>query len=371
MADRPITFFDITIGGEPIGRVVFKLYSDLVPKTAENFRALCTGEKGIGQSGKPLSYKGSAFHRVIKDFMCQGGDFTAGNGTGGESIYGEKFEDEEFAVNHTRPFLLSMANAGPNTNGSQFFITVKDTPHLDGKHVVFGEVIKGKSVVRQMENNPTATGDVPVQPVVIADCGVLSADDPSLTRKESSDGDMYEDYPDDEDQELGNPETVLQIAKVVREVGNDLFRKGDFNGALQKYQKSIRYLNVHQEVPENTPSGVQEAYAALLLSMLLNSALAAIRIQPPTTSNAMVAVMNTTRALDKLELSTADQAKAYYRRALARNILKDEEAAEADLITAHNLVPTDSAIESELAKLRQRKKEQRDREKKAYKKLFA
>jgi len=332
---------------------------------------LCTGEKGIGQSGKPLSYKGSAFHRVIKDFMCQGGDFTAGNGTGGESIYGEKFEDEGFTTNHTRPFLLSMANAGPNTNGSQFFITVKETPHLDGKHVIFGEVIKGKSVVRQIENNPTATGDVPVQPVVIADCGALSADDPSLTRKESSDGDIYEDYPDDEDQELGNPETVLQIAKVVREVGNTLFKKGDFNGALQKYQKSIRYLDVHQEFPENIPSGVPEAYSALLLSMLLNSALAAIRILPPTMSNADIAIKNTTRVLGRPELSTADQAKAHYRRALAKNIMKDEDAAENDLIMAHQLVPTDGTIENELAKVRQGKKEQREREKKAYKKMFA
>ena len=180
--------------------------------------------------------------------------------------------------------------------------------------------------VRQIENNPTATGDVPVQPVVIADCGVLSADDPSLTRKESSDGDIYEDYPDDEDQELGDPETVLQIAKVVREVGNALFKKGDFNGALQKYQsrftcvfriydftrlsaESIRYLDVHQEFPENTPSGVQEAYSALLLPVLLNSALAAIRIVPPTMSNADIAIKNTTRVLGRPELSTADQGK--------------------------------------------------------------
>ncbi|KAF8351984.1 40 kDa cyclophilin [Amanita rubescens] len=367
MDNRPITFFDITIGGQPVGRIVFKLYSDLVPKTAENFRALCTGEKGIGQSGKPLCYKGSAFHRVIKQFMCQGGDFTAGNGTGGESIYGEKFEDEGFPVNHTRPFLLSMANAGPNTNGSQFFITVSQTPHLDGKHVVFGEVIKGKSVARQIENNPTANGDVPVQPVVIADCGVLSPDDPSLSQKQS-DGDVYEDYPDDEDRELGNPETVLQIAKVIREVGNVLFKKGDFNGALQKYKKSVRYLDMHQNLPENTPSGVREGYSALLAPLLLNSALAAIRIQPP---NAVSAIGDTTRALESLELNTADQAKAYYRRALARNIMKDEDEAEADLIKAHELVPSDGVIESELGKIRQRKKEQREREKKAYKKLFA
>ena len=159
--NRSRVFFDISIGGVPAGKVVFELYNDVVPKTAENFRALCTGEKGEGSAGKKLHYKGSAFHRVIKSFMIQGGDFTAGNGTGGESIYGEKFEDENFDLKHDKPFLLSMANAGPATNGSQFFVTTVPTPHLDGKHVVFGEVIAGKSVVRQVENTPTGANDKP------------------------------------------------------------------------------------------------------------------------------------------------------------------------------------------------------------------
>merc|ERR1712070_878519 len=141
--NNPKVFMDIAIGGEFKGRVLFTLFADTVPKTAENFRALCTGEKGTGKSGKPLSYKNSIFHRVIKSFMIQGGDFTAFSGTGGESIYGEKFDDEAFDVKHEKPFLLSMANAGPGTNGSQFFVTTVPTPHLDGKHVVFGEVVAG------------------------------------------------------------------------------------------------------------------------------------------------------------------------------------------------------------------------------------
>ena len=144
---NPRVFFDITIGGGNPRRVEFELFKDTVEKTAENFRALCTGEKGVGKSGKPLHYKGSAFHRIIPDFMCQGGDFTRGNGTGGESIYGNKFNDENFLHKHNEPYLLSMANAGPNTNGSQFFITHKETPWLDGRHSVFGHVVEGQDVV--------------------------------------------------------------------------------------------------------------------------------------------------------------------------------------------------------------------------------
>ncbi|KAG8742501.1 peptidyl-prolyl cis-trans isomerase cpr6 [Ceratobasidium sp. 414] len=166
-------YFDITIGGTAAGRITFKLYSDIVPKTAENFRALCTGEKGMGSQGKKLHYQGSGFHRVIPGFMLQGGDFTLGNGRGGESIYGAKFADENFSVKHTKPGLLSMANAGPGTNGSQFFITTVPTPHLDGKHVVFGEVVEGMNVVKAIEANPTDSGDKPKKAVIIAQCGQL------------------------------------------------------------------------------------------------------------------------------------------------------------------------------------------------------
>ncbi|CAM9606466.1 unnamed protein product [Choristocarpus tenellus] len=200
---NPVVFFDMSIGGQPAGRIEMTLRADVVPRTAENFRALCTGEKRNEMSGKDLCFKGSTFHRVIKDFMCQGGDFTRGNGTGatlklpqlrrsdeseedisilslicllylgGESIYGEKFADENFQLKHTGAGVLSMANAGPNTNGSQFFLCTVKTSWLDGKHVVFGSVTKGLDVVKAVESVGSQSGKTS-SPVVISDCGQLS-----------------------------------------------------------------------------------------------------------------------------------------------------------------------------------------------------
>ncbi|GMH37384.1 hypothetical protein BSKO_05257 [Bryopsis sp. KO-2023] len=177
--ENPVVYFDVKIGrtgeGTPLGRVVMELKADVVPKTAENFRALATSdEPGFG-------YKNSRFHRVIPQFMCQGGDFTNDNGTGGKSIYGNKFADENFELRHLGSGILSMANAGPNTNGSQFFLCTVPTPWLDGRHVVFGQVIEGFNVVKAMELCGSKSGDTGDFDVMIADCGELKGTTASLT----------------------------------------------------------------------------------------------------------------------------------------------------------------------------------------------
>ncbi|OCK79159.1 peptidyl-prolyl cis-trans isomerase 1 [Lepidopterella palustris CBS 459.81] len=364
--ERSRVFFDIEIGNVEAGRVVFELYNDIVPKTAENFRALCTGEKGVGKSGKPLHYKGSSFHRVIKAFMIQGGDFTMGNGTGGESIYGEKFEDENFSLKHEKPFLLSMANAGPGTNGSQFFVTTVPTPHLDGKHVVFGEVINGKSIVRQIENLPTHNGDKPVDDATIIDCGELKGKDyTSCTSKTpDSTGDPYEDYPADQDAELSGPE-ILKIAAELKDLGNAAFKTQNLKLGLAKYQKGLRYLHEIPEAAENDPPELWKGLNGLKFTLHSNSALVQIKLR-----DFDGALKSASFALETEGATEVEKGKAYYRRALAREGKKNDEDAIEDLEAAAKCVPGDAAVVKELEVVKKRVAERKKKEKEVYKNAF-
>ncbi|EER37793.1 peptidyl-prolyl cis-trans isomerase [Histoplasma capsulatum H143] len=369
VAGRPRVFFDIQVGKRPEGRIVFELFTDVVPKTAENFRALCTGEKGEGKSGKPLCYKGSIFHRIIKQFMIQGGDFTAFNGTGGESIYGEKFPDENFELKHDRPFLLSMANSGPGTNGSQFFITTVPTPHLDGKHVVFGEVISGKGLVRKIEKAPTDSGDKPHMEVKVVDCGQLTGDAYETATQSSVDetGDKYEDYPEDAGKEFSGEE-YYKIACDLKDYGNKAFKAGNVDLGLDKYQKGLRYLNEYPETSDSDPPELAEQMAMLRFTLHSNSALLANKLKQfeDGRSWAGFALENAAAAKAK----DADKAKAYYRRAMALVGLKDDEEALKDLAEAAKLAPGDAAITNETARVKKAIADQQRKEKEMLKKFF-
>lgn len=366
---RPRVFFDIAVGGVNKGRVAFELYNDIVPKTAENFRALCTGEKGVGASGKPLHYKGSSFHRVIKSFMIQGGDFTMGNGTGGESIYGEKFEDENFEKIHDKPFLLSMANAGPGTNGSQFFVTTVPTPHLDKKHVVFGEVINGKSIVRHIENLKTQSGDKPWHDATIIDCGELTGDDYAKATEKAPDttGDPYEDYPEDQKPagEEWQGSEILSIATALKDLGNKAFKAGALQLGIAKYQKGLRYLHEYPTPLDSDPAELGPQLNTLKISLYLNSALLQNKV-----GQSAEAAESAGKALEIEGISEKDMAKAYFRRGQARVARKNEEDAVKDLETAAKYAPGDAAITKELEGVRKRVKERKEKEKKAYKNAF-
>ncbi|GAA6023494.1 hypothetical protein JCM11491_006600 [Sporobolomyces phaffii] len=375
---NPRVFFDMTINGTPAGRIIMQLFADVTPKTAENFRALCTGEKGLGEAGVALHYKGSKFHRIIKSFMCQGGDFTRGNGTGGESIYGDKFPDENFELKHDKPFLLSMANAGPNTNGSQFFITTVPTPHLDGKHTVFGKVTHGRSLVRLMEDCPMK-GESPAEEIVIADCGELAEGDSGVVPDAFSDG--HEEYPSDDEADVDNAEVVYAIADEIKSKGTDLFKQANFDQAQKKYIKALRYLDRHRFIDPPNPS-LSARYVTLRLSLLLNSALCALKASSPVrAADARVAIQQATRALSldgeptetdpaRKPLSAAERAKAHYRRALGHLAVKDDPDAIADLERAQALQPEDGAIRKELAAAKKRVEDRKNKARAAYGKMF-
>ncbi|XP_071489679.1 uncharacterized protein [Diadema antillarum] len=361
---NPRTYFDISIGGEKVGRILFELFARDVPKTAENFRALCTGEKGEGKCGKPLHYKGSTFHRVIRNFMIQGGDFTMHNGTGGESIYGEKFEDENFIHKHDRPGLLSMANSGPGTNGSQFFITTTETPHLDDKHVVFGRVAKGMGVVRAVEASKTLENDVPIKTVEISDCGELKAgEDDGMACVDDGTGDAFPNFPEDADFKMSEYEKVIEVALKLKEIGNGKYKTKDYGVAAQKYEKAIRYLDF-VDIDKELKDSPEERKKVLLSYLPLRLNLAACKLEQNLNQDAI-------EQCDKALLIDRDSAKGWFRRGKAQMNMKNYQGAIEDFEAALQREPDNKAAGNELKRAKHFIQERKKKEKQAYAKMFS
>ncbi|KAK6461334.1 peptidyl-prolyl cis-trans isomerase CPR6 [Scheffersomyces coipomensis] len=362
-----IVYFDVTANGEDKGRIVFELFNDVVPKTAENFRALCTGEKRVSpKSGKPLHYKGSIFHRIIKDFMCQGGDFTHGTGIGGESIYGEKFEDENFKLTHDQPFLLSMANAGPNTNGSQFFITTVPTPHLNGKHVVFGKVIQGKSIVRKLERCDKGENDKPVEDWIINDCGELpSTYEPVSGVTNDEFGDIYEEVLTDNDTiDVNDPQSVFKAVTSIKDIGTKLLKEGNLEKSLEKYTKASSFLSDY--FPEDLSKEDLETVVNLKISCFLNTALVALKL-----NDGKKTIDAANSALEIEEIEDKSKAKALYRKGMGYLLAKDEESAQKALEEALTIQPNDASILKGLQDVKLKIKVRKEKQKKAMSKFFS
>ncbi|CAJ1939398.1 unnamed protein product [Sphenostylis stenocarpa] len=354
-------FLDIGIGEELEGRIVVELYDDVAPKTAENFRALCTGEKGIGpNTGVPLHFKGSCFHRVIKGFMIQGGDISAGDGTGGESIYGLKFEDENFELKHERKGMLSMANSGPNTNGSQFFITTTRTSNLDGKHVVFGKVVKGMGVVRSIEHVVIGEDDRPTLDVTIVDCGEIREGEDDGISNFFKDGDTYPDWPADLDESPDELDWWMKSVDTIKTFGNEYYRKQDYKMALRKYRKALRYLDICWEkegIDEEISSGLRKTKSQIFT----NSSASKLKL-----GDIKGALLDTEFAMREGD----NNAKALFRQGQAYMALHDIDAAVESFKKALTLEPNDAGIKKGLAAARRKIADRRDQEKKAYSKMF-
>ncbi|KAH7873310.1 cyclophilin-like domain-containing protein [Lentinula edodes] len=261
---RSRVFMDFSEGGELLGRVIFELYNDSAPKASENFRALCTGEKGRTSSDVPLYYKGSIIHRSIKDFMIQGGDFTKRNGTGGESIYGGMFADEDLLRPLDSEALLCMANRGPDTNGSQFFITLRPCPHLNGKHVVFGRVLRGyDEVVQKIAEVPVDGKDRPLSPVVIHNCGELELKKPpaKLVPSESEPEPLKEEKPRESRRRSRHSRSISRSSDSESDSSNKRHRR---KKSKRKHRNDKNADSIEKEAKLNFRGETEEEYDARL-----------------------------------------------------------------------------------------------------------
>lgn len=341
--NNPLVYFDVQIGDEKVGRLLIELRADVVPRTAENFRALCTGERGISSiSGVKLHYKGSRFHRVKSLFMSQGGDIVSNDGSGGESIYGKTFEDENFSLLH-EDGAVSMANLGKeHTNNSQFFITSGECPHLNGTNVVVGYVIRGIGIIGEMEKYTTEEGD-PTKDIVIYDCGQIPAGGDWGINDADGTEDTLPPFPKDwtKFEDDFTISEMLDQLTAIKEAGNHFYKNKRWVDACRRYKKAERYYNFF-----NNKIRQIEDRTRLEQFQLANSLnLAAALIKESDFENVVFAC-NTALAIDPTN------AKALFRRGQAHNALKNYELAIADLRQALEQIPNDKLVQAELQRAR-------------------
>eukprot|EP01012_Entosiphon_sulcatum_P006187 TRINITY_DN12898_c0_g2_i1.p1 TRINITY_DN12898_c0_g2~~TRINITY_DN12898_c0_g2_i1.p1 ORF type:complete len:380 (-),score=57.41 TRINITY_DN12898_c0_g2_i1:93-1232(-) len=364
-------YLEISIEGVAAGpRVVVELYEGHAPLACANFRQLCTGERGTGPiTGKPLHYLGSTFHRVIPGFVVQAGDFSEGNGRGGESVHGRQFADDPggLKLKHDRAGVLSMANSGkPNTNGSQFLILLTAAPHLDGKHVVFGRVVRGMNTIRRLERVDTGPADKPVQKCEITACGQLLPEEfgDDKSPEVGEDGDRYLDYPEDQSA-MDTLIQAVQAAEEVRQLGNQQFQAGEIEGAVVKYSKALRYLDYAFRL---MPADAGEAAVAQVtvrekkVPCLANRAMCELKLRRWRDAKA---------TCDRLLALDPTNAKGLFRRAQASKELREWEDAETDAQEALRAAPTDPAIKKLLQEVRQETQAQKSSAQRQYSRMFA
>ncbi|XP_015788239.1 peptidyl-prolyl cis-trans isomerase D-like [Tetranychus urticae] len=355
-------YLDIAISGEMVGRIVIELFDKIVPRTSENFRALCTGELGMSESGYKLTYKGLAFHRVVRNLMIQSGDIHYNDGTGGESIYGPTFDDEGFEIKHDKPGIVSMASSGPNTNGSQFFISTVPLFHLENQYVAFGQVRKGMGIVHLIENiytNPDTERSI--EPIVIIDCGQLKHGQDFGWMPNDRTGEAYPPFPEDSDLDLNNVDLIVKAAAKMKLVGNRLYKKEAFTIACSKYTKALRYLEVLHDDEKMSDEEIKRV-KRLRLQCLLNSAACKTK-----SKRYIDALIDCNKALDM----EPENVKAHFRRGQAFHGFRDYKASLESLRQALKLSPNEKSIQAKLAAVLGDMKSHRARERKAYASFFS
>ncbi|XP_037871386.1 peptidyl-prolyl cis-trans isomerase D [Bombyx mori] len=362
---NPFVYLDISIDGVSAGRIVIELRSDVVPKTAENFRALCTGEKGIGVYGKPLHYKGVRFHKAVNQFMVQGGDIVNGDGSGGESIYGPKFEDENFTLT-AKSGVLAMANEGrPDTNSSQFCITTIPCPHINGTNVIFGEVVAGFELVDEMQRYGEGDDGRPGAECVIEDCGEITEQNWDVCCRDGT-SDKIPEFPTDW-RNIGavSLDDLISCIRDVKAAGNGMFSERRYKAAIRKYRKCLRYvdyaLSIVQGMHEKETEHIIDLTSTFILQCNLNLAACYSR-----TEDYRACIECCTQVLDR----SPRNEKALYRRGQANFALKNYEAALSDLRRAERASPHNRAVLALLDEVRRCSRRYNELQKQRLSKFF-